>query len=177
MTDDLSDSITDEDMADMDNISPEDVFSLVTIIPGRKMRVKAHLIDKDGEKIELSEIAQDLVKYTAEKMKDEENNQVNTQVFPLMAQLMVSYIPRVVGLGGADLLFGAPIMRGSLINMAMAAFLMLQYIRQHNLKIVTEEEEITDLELEALRQRDQDGAAALDNALRQMIKGGQGGDS
>ncbi len=168
MDDDLKDFL-DQDFVDNRELSPEEIFKLVTVLPERLMRVKAHLVDKDRQRIETAEIAQDLVNYIHEQMKKPENNAVNTQIFPLMAQLMVSFVSRSVGIDVAAVFFMAPAMKIALIEMAMAAFLFMQYVRQHQLKIVTEEEEITSQDLSLIRSREVEGQRKLDEIFRQLI--------
>lgn len=155
--------------------TPEDIFSLVTAIPKRKIKVKAHLQDADGDKIETAKIATELVDFVNREMSKPENNNINTQVFPLITQLMVSYIPRVVGLDYAKVVFAAPALRNTFIHMGMASFLMLQYIKQNNLKIVTIEEEITEQELERMHAHEEEVQSALDRAIKDILnKNGRG---
>lgn len=145
------DGLSDELKAFMKNegqgTSPEDIFKVVTVMPERKLKITCYLVDKDGDRVEIADIADDLVKYIHEKMSVQENNDVNTQVFPLIGQLMASYTPRAVGMKPAAFLLAAPSIRNALIDLGMASFLMLQYIKQMGLKIVTNEEEISDQEM------------------------------
>jgi len=138
-----------EDYVNSDGeLQPEDVFEMVTIIPKRKIKLSAYLEDKDGERIPVSRVAENLTKYVEKHMKDEENTPVNSQLFPMINSMMTSAVPRLMGMGPSMFLLMASTSRIALSYFGLTVALFMRYIQQHDLKIVTEETKISDKQIE-----------------------------
>ena len=129
-------------------LDPEEVFSMVTIFPKRGIKVVAHLEDKEGNKIYLKDIAQKLTTYINTQLESNENNPVNTQLFPLINQMMIQTVPRFIGLNASAMLFTSRSPRYALSTFGLQIALLIRYISQHELKIVTEEVSISKYEVE-----------------------------
>jgi hypothetical protein len=137
-------------MFDANDMDPEEVFKLITVMPRHKIRVMTYLEDDAGDRITLKELAVELVDFINKNMEDPEKNVINAQLFPLTAQFMGSLVPRFVGIQASTVLFGASSFRRALTMTALGTALLMQYIQQHGLKIVTETETVTDQEIESL---------------------------
>jgi hypothetical protein len=148
-----------------EGFKPEEAFSMVTLMPKRKIKVSAYLEDQEGERVLLGDIAEDLVRYIKEHMTADESSPINSQFFPLINQFMISIVPRVVGLQVTEFMFTASALRSAMSMFGLSVALLMQYIQQHNLKIVTEEEAITEEELEDFMERGQKAESALAKAL------------
>lgn len=157
---DFENYITEED-----ELAPEDVFQMVTIMPKRKIKMTAHLEDKDGQKITLATIATNLKNYIDGHMENVEDTPVNTQLFPLINQMMVSAIPRHVGLQLSSFLFAARGSRQAISVFGLQIALLMRYIQQHELKIVTEQVKISDKELEDYLSKEAEANSRLRNAI------------
>lgn len=148
-----------------EGMDPEAAFSMVTLMPKKKLKISAFLEDDDGDRISLSDLAEDVVRYIEENMGDEESSMINSQFFPLINKFMTLVVPRATDLRVAEFMFTAGALRHALSYFGMAVALMMQYISQHNLKIVTEEETITDQELEDYLEQSKKAEQALARAL------------
>lgn len=146
---------------------PEDFFSLVTILRDRKLRIIAHLEDAEGNRIDLKEVATDLLAYIEKHMQSPTSTPVNDQIFPLLSQSMVSVVPRTAGISVADFIFSAGVLRNTMIRYGLASFLLAQYIQQHKLKIVTEEEPLTQHEIDEYMRKSEEA----ENKLRRVLRG------
>lgn len=135
-------------MSDFFDLDPEQAFRMITIMPKNRIKVLAYLEDQDGDRITFKEIADELVDFVEENMTDPTPNQINAQMFPLTTQFMSSVVPKFVGNNIAAFLFAAPQFAKALSMLSLSTALLMQYIQQHNLKIVTETETLTDEELQ-----------------------------
>jgi hypothetical protein len=155
-----------------DEMKPEDVFSMVTILPKKKIKVTAYLEDQDGDRVLVSEVAENLVKYIDEHMEaDAAMSPVNSQLFPLCGSFMTSLVPRFVGMQAAYVLFQASIFRRALLMLSLGSTLFMQFIDQHKLKIVTETTELSDYEIESYLSRSKDFDEKINDAFNDMFTG------
>lgn len=154
-----------QDFLSKDEPKPEDIFSMVTIMPKKKIKVTAYLEDKDGEKLLTSEVAENLVEYVVDQMHNDSNTPVNSQLFPLCGQFMTSIVPRFVGLDTASILFQASGFRDALLYLSLSSVLFMQYIEQHGLKIVTEVTTLSDEEVTAYVNRSQEADERMRRAF------------
>lgn len=145
---------------------PEDVFTMVTFLPHMKKRITCHLEDESGEKILTSEVAESLVQYVDAqlKMKDEPND-INSKIFPLAAQFIVSIVPRFIGIQNASILITSSVFRDALTTLSVSSMLLMQYINQHNLKIITETTDVSEEEIAIWRERSADYDDRIERAL------------
>lgn len=150
---------------------PEEIFSMVTIMPKKKIKVTAYLEDEEGDKILISEIAENLVNFVNEQLGDEENTAVNSQLFPLCGQFMTSIVPRFMGFQLSSLMFEASGFRQALLTLTLSSTLFMQYIEQHKLKIVTEVTQLSDQEVEAYLSRSEEFDRRLRNAIETAFNG------
>lgn len=148
---------------------PEDIFSMVTIMPKRKIKVVAHLEDKDGEAVLVSDIAENLVEFINSEMKTIESTPVNSQMFPMAASFMVSIVPRFIGIPVAGLMFEANAFRHGVLTFGLASMLLMQYIQQHELKIVTTTTELSDEEVDAYVERGREADRKLKEAFENAM--------
>jgi hypothetical protein len=154
-----------KEFMEQEGLTPETAFSMVTLMPKRKLKITAYLEDEEGEKVSLADLAQDVVRYIEEHMTDSESTAINSQFFPLINQFMTSVVPRATDLRVAEFMFTAGAIRHALSYFGLAVALLMQYISQHNLKIVTEEEAVTDEEMEDYLERSRNAERALARAL------------
>lgn len=147
------------------DLKPEDVFSMVTIMPKRKIKVIAHLEDTEGEQILVADLAENLTKYINEQMQLQESTPVNSQLFPMAGQFMTSIVPRFVGLQVGSIMFEASGFRHALLTFGLASMLFMQYVQQHGLKIVTTTIDLSDEEVEAYLDRSREANRRLKEAL------------
>lgn len=154
-----------QDFLTKEEPKPEDVFSMVTIMPKKKIRVTAYLEDEEGDRILVSDIAESLVSFVNEQLMSEDSTPVNSQLFPLCAQFMTSLVPRFIGMQIAGLMFEATAFRQALLTLSLSSTLFMQYIEQHKLKIVTEVTELSDEEIAACISRSEE----YDRRLREAF--------
>jgi hypothetical protein len=157
--DELQDFLTKEEP------KPEDIFSMVTIMPKKKIKVTAYLEDEEGDRILVSDIAESLVNYVNDQLREQESTPVNSQLFPLCGQFMTSIVPRFVGLQISSLMFEATAFRQALLTLSLSSTLFMQYIEQHKLKIVTEVTQLSDDEVNAYIERSEEFDRRLRDAL------------
>jgi hypothetical protein len=155
------------------DLKPEDVFSLVTVMPKKKIKVTAYLEDSDGDRILVADIAENLVKYITEQMQLQESTPVNSQMFPLCASFMLSIVPRFVGIEASMFLFGGAMFREAMLHLTLASTLFMQYIEQHGLKVVTETTNLTDAEVEKYHTN----ASDMDERFRKFFSSGDEDDN
>ena len=148
---------------------PEDCFSMQTYMPKRKIKIVAHLEDKEGQVVDVADLAEDLVKFIQEQMKTQESTPVNSQMFPMVGQFMTSIVPRFMGLNFAALMFEASSTRQTLLTFGLASMLFMQYVQQHELKIVTTTSDLSDQELEEYYQRSEAAEKRIQSAFRNAL--------
>jgi hypothetical protein len=136
---------------DPSQLTPEDVFSMVMFNRKRMTKVNVELQDKDGNVIALHEVIEDLLKYINRKLEDAENtNQFADQIYPLMSKILSSGLARLIGIYQTGFYLTQDETRYGFINMMSVSFLLLKYIQQKNLKIITNEEKVTQAELDEI---------------------------
>ena len=150
---------------DEEGFEPEEAFAMVTLMPKRKLKVTAYLENEEGEKVSLAELAEDVTRYIKEHMTMDETTAINSQFFPLINQFMISVVPRVTDLKVTEFMFTAGALRHTLSFFGLSVALLMQYIQQHKLKIVTEEETITEEELEEYLEKGRRAEESLAKAL------------
>jgi hypothetical protein len=144
---------------------------MVTIMPKKKIKVTAYLEDKEGERILVAEIAENLVKFVQEQMTQEEATPVNSQMFPLCGQFMMSIVPRFVGMDLAHLMFQAGGFRQALLTLSLSSTLFMQYIQQHELKVITETTDLSDEEVDNYMEKSREFDERIKTALHNAFDG------
>lgn len=142
-----------EDQVDPDDLSPEDVFSMVMINRVKKTKITVQLEDKDGDTVALADIVEGLIGYVKDKIKDTDGNDFTEQIMPLMAQSVVSGLGRMLGIRATGFYLANEGTRHAIIYMMAVGFLLLKYVQQHELLIHTFEEEVSEEEIEELDRR------------------------
>jgi len=153
---------------DEEAMSPEEVFKMVMINKVKGTTVHVELYDEDEDKVELSEVIEQLLSYIEEKLEDKEANQFVDQIMPLMAQSVVSGLGRMLGIRHTAFFLANETSRVALVNMMSMAFLLLKFVQQKKLVIQTFEEEISEEEIEDIQRKAKAGSAATMGALLGM---------
>ena len=154
-----------EELRDPDDLAPEDVFSMVMINKIKKTRVKVELQDKEGDKVELSEVITELLRYMNEKMKSDEGSQFADQIFPLVSNATVSTLGRLVGIQHTAFYLANDTTRTAIIYSMAMAFLLLKYVQKHELTINTFEEPVSEEEIEGVERRAEANKVAMLGAI------------
>jgi hypothetical protein len=129
-------------------VSEEELCRLVMIDRQRKVRTTIVLKDADGDEIPIGETVKKLTQYMIDKTKDEEDNACRLQVIPLMSQALAGGLIKLMGTGEAVYLLSDHSIRMSLIYMMGMSFYLLKWIQQHNIRISTVEQSLTDEDIE-----------------------------
>jgi hypothetical protein len=158
--DEMQDLLEDEE-----NMTPEEVFKMVMINKVKGTTVHVELHDKEGDKVELSEVIEQLLNYVEAKLEDDEANQFVDQIMPLMAQSVVSGLGRMLGIKHTAFFLANDLSRVALVNMMSIAFLLLKFVQQKELTIQTYEEEISEEEIEEIERKAKAGSTATMGAL------------
>lgn len=148
-----------------EEIDPEEYFSMITIFPKKGIKVSAYLQDKEGNKILLKDLATKLRAYIDEHMTNEESTPVNSQLFPLINQMIPFVVPQAVGFGAAAFLLTARSSRYAISTFGLHVSLLMRYINQHNLKIITEEITISKDEIDLYLKNERLAEAKLMGAM------------
>jgi hypothetical protein len=138
---------------DASTLTPEDIFSMVLLNQKRKIKVTAELRDKDGNSVPLAEVITDLIQYINDKVGQDEDNNFNSQIYPLMAQAMASTLSRIVGIGPTGFYIAQNQTRTAFIYSMCVAFMLLKYVQQHGLTIHTTEEQVDEEEIESINRK------------------------
>lgn len=160
---------------DLDSLSPEEFFKMVTINKIKGITVRVELRDEEGDKIELADIIQQLTEYIQEKMQDTDGNQFADQIMPLMAQSIVSGLGRMVGIPLTSFYLANDLIRTSIINMMAISLLLHKFVQKNNLTIHTIEEKITEEEMETIERKSKANSVATMGAFmgidpKEMLK-------
>lgn len=140
---------------------PEDYFSMVTVMPKKKIKVVAYLEDEDGDRVTIADIAENLVEFITSHMTNEESTDINSQIMPLCGSFITSIIPRFVGFRPASFMFSASIFKDALLYLSMSSVLFIQYIEQNKLKIVTETFALSQEEIDIFLKKGAESEAKL----------------
>jgi hypothetical protein len=136
-------------------------MKLVMVNPHRKVRLTITLQDKEGIEVPLNDTVRKLAEYVGDKMKEEDPNQTNQQVWPLMAQAASTSLTKLLGTGTAAVLLADYVSRLGFIHLMTVGFYLMKFIQKNELKIVTTETSIDDAELNRLARLDQASSAGV----------------
>lgn len=147
----------EDDIAELyeneNQLTPEEVFTMVTLNSNKKVRVTVELKDKDGDIVSLPETVESILNFVKEKLNDEEGNQLSDQIFPLMCQSVVSGLGRMLGIPTTALMLAQDNTKIGILYMMCIAFLLLKFVQNNDLKIQTYEEPVTDEEIESIQRK------------------------
>lgn len=135
-------------------VSPEKVFSLNLIDLKRGVRVKVELQDENNEVFPLYQIAEELIKYIDNEVTRDESILVK-QIYPLMSQLLISGLGRLFGIEATGYMLNNELIKTSLIEMMSLSFILLKYMQQKKLTMVTTTEPISEGDKQMLILRSQ----------------------
>jgi hypothetical protein len=157
-----------EDMRDPDELTPEDVFSMVLLNKIKGTKVSVSLEDSDGDSVSLADTVEGLIGYVKDKLADDGDNDFVTQIMPLMAQSMVSGLGRMIGLQGTAFYLANEGTRHAIIYMMCVGFLLLKYVQEHGLKINTYEEEVSEEEIDEIERKSRASSVATMSSMMGM---------
>jgi hypothetical protein len=148
-----------------EDLTPEEVFSLVMINKKRLVKTTIELRDEQGGVVPLHEVVADLLKYLESKLASGEESQVADQIFPMMAQAMVSGLGRLVGTAMTGFFLASDVMRMSTIQMMCISFLLLKYVQEKKLTIYSVEEPVQEEEIQAVERKAKANSIAMLGAM------------
>ena len=134
----------------------DDLFALIMIDKRRKIKVIVELQDSEGDVVSIPETLEQLTDYMKDQMEYDADasaddiGAIPKQILPLMGQSVGHILPALIGEAQALILLSSEVSRHALTSSMTLAFLMLKFIQQHDLKIFTTEESISDEEIEEL---------------------------
>lgn len=128
---------------------PKDWCKVIAIDRRRKVRMDAELRDEEGNLIDINETVENTANFVVDKMKADDQNMIQQQVFPVMAKAAVTALSEFVGPQTAGLMISQELFRSALTTCMMSAFLLMQFITKNKIKIYTSEQNVSDAELES----------------------------
>lgn len=149
-------------------MSPEEVFSLVMINKKRMVRTKIELRDEQGEVIPLHEVVADLLAYMKGKLEEGAESQLADQIYPMMGQVLVSGLGRLVGISMTGFYLSSDVARMSFMHMMSVSFLMLKYVQEKKLTIISVEEPVTEEEVQSVERKSKANSVAMMGAMTGM---------
>lgn len=165
-----------------DDLTPEEVFKLIMVNKQRGVKISVHLEDETGDRIELADVVEGLINYIKDKMKDGDSNDFSSQIMPLMSQAIVSGLGRMIGLRETGFYLANESTRMAMMYMMCVGFLLLKYVQQHNLKIHTVEEEVSEDEMTDIDRKSQASSVGVmarlmgldpEQILQELVKSGK----
>ncbi len=173
MSEDGESPFDDEEMAaamdgQTEQLSPEEVFSLVMINKKRMVKTKIELKDEQGEVIPLHEVVSDLLAYMKGKLEANEESQIADQIFPMMGQVLVSGLGRLIGIPMTGFYLASDVARMSFMHMMSISFLMLKYVQEKKLTIIAVEEPVSDEEVQSVERKSKANSVAMMGAMTGM---------
>lgn len=157
-----------EDAHDPDDLTPEEVFSMVMLNKIKKTKVTIQLEDKDGDVVSLADVVEGLIGYVKDKLQADEDNDFTAQIMPMMAQSLVSGLGRMIGIRGTAFYLAQEGTRHAMIYMMCVGFLLLKYVQEHNLLIHTYEEPVSDEEIEEIERKSKASSVATMGSMMGM---------
>lgn len=151
-----------------DELTPEEVFSLVMLNKKRMVKTKVELKDEQGETIPLHEIVSDLLEYMKNKLDSDEANQLADQIFPMMGQVLVSGLGRLLGVGMTGAYLASDTARMSFMHMMCISFLILKYVQEKKLTIIAIEEPVTEEEVASIERKSRANSLAIMGSITGM---------
>lgn len=159
----------------------QELLKVIAIDRKRKVLMEAELRDSEGGLVDIVDTAETLADYVVDKMKNDGENSVQKQVFPLMAKACAATLCHLQGEYAAGLMLSQPQLRNAFLDGMMTAFFFRQFISKNDLKIYTSEEELTDDDIEHYdRVSAASGVAAMaaqlganpKDVIRELLKSG-----
>lgn len=166
MYDEDDDSLFDDEPKE--SIKVEDFFNIVTIDKKRKKRITIRLEDVDGDEVPIKEAVENLTEYVIDKASnkdDDENNHVINKLAPLVGHALVCGLPKVIGDRLTIMMLSMEHYRHSMSMMMLLSFVLIKWVQDKKLKIITMEEDISDEDLEKQEKLHKANSAAMISAM------------
>jgi hypothetical protein len=129
-------------------------FTLTLIDKKKWTRLTVSVQDKDQNKYSISEIVQNLVKYIGQETK-KEHSTIVSQIYPIMSQVLVPALTLTQDYNTAVVLMNGEIIKNSILDSMVISFLLLKYIQQKELKIITESQQLLPEEISVIKNREE----------------------
>lgn len=135
----------------VDSDSDELFSNVSTIDIKRKKKITIKLQDKEGGDLELKEVVDDINRYITDQLKRDEDNKLRDEVFPLVTQVCMSGLTYAMGsTAGGAFVASQELLRSGTSHLMMLSFYFLKFLQKHEIKVLTEEEDVTDEEIEKM---------------------------
>ncbi len=151
----------------------------------RKKRIWVTL-SRDGEDIDFKDTVEQINQWIEDALKvgsDSPNgNKTLTEIFPLCAQLLSAGIVRSSGEEVAMFILSNQMIRHALLQQMMLSYYFLKFVQKNGITVTSEEEDITEEEIQRLVRVDKaNSMAAMGSMLgmspkdivKEMLKSGQ----
>lgn len=151
-----------------EQMTPEEVFSLVMINKKRMVKTRIELKDEQGEVIPLHEVVADLLAFMKTKLEASEESQLADQIYPMMGQVLVSGLGRLIGIPLTGFYLASDLAKTSFMHMMSVSFLMLKYVQEKKLTIIAVEEPVEAEELASVERKSKANSLAMMGAMSGM---------
>jgi vacuolar-type H+-ATPase subunit F/Vma7 len=144
----------EDDENEMENAAAlQEVADSFMIDQKRLKKIFVHLEDKDGDEVAIKDIMDNLAQYIEDQLRSVDNNATASQVYPLMAEGMTIALPRALGGDkyGASLLLSQEHFRHAFLQEMTLGFYLSKFMEKNGLRIVTQEEDITQEEVDRIK--------------------------
>ncbi len=170
----------DDDMDDSYKYQQLAELSMIDKI--RMKKIYTRLENEDGEDVPVKDVLKQLTGWIMDQLQDKEPNTTVTKVYPLLCQSMAGSLQDIVGdKYNAMLILAQDVTRQAFINEMTLGFYLSRFMEKNGLKIVTEEEDLSQEELDRiLRLNKASSISALAHlagadgkeVIREMLKSG-----
>jgi len=150
----------------MDNLYLTGTNQLSFIDKKNWTRVSVSIQDKEGNKFQVAEIVGNLVNYIRKEIEKEKSAVVN-QVYPIMTQMMYPILLSIGNEAYANLLLNGELIKNTILDSMTVSFLLLKYLQQKELLIVTTTEKLMDSEIQIIKNHSEEVSQA--SPLTQLL--------
>jgi hypothetical protein len=124
---------------------------VATIDIKRKKKINIRLEDEDGGSIDMQETIDNINRYITDQLTLETDNKLRDEVYPLITQVCMGGVTYAMGSQqAAAFVVSQEILRYGLGHQMLLSFYFLKFIQKNNIKVITEETDVTDEEIERL---------------------------
>ena len=100
----------------------------------RGVEIALELVDKNGEKYEIKETVEELLDWVLNQ-SEEENNSCKQQILPLISQVMLHGMPKLVDSTEAYTIMSSIDVRYILLNLMTSSFYLMKWMLYNEVKI------------------------------------------
>lgn len=127
----------------------------------RKKKINITVEDENGDDVALSDILDNILDFMNDRLQSGTVNATATEVMPLISQVMSASLSKAVGHPAiASFILSQHNLRYGILQQMMLSFYLFKFIEKNNLKVISNEEDITDEEIEHLTRLDKAAAIA-----------------